>query len=157
MESGEELTCLKTLECCSVHVPAELKLPVNYQALLFYGSSCVFKTLINQGLLGIWLLCKAGQVFNSECWSERWLQYLATMALSLLVLKQSVLLSISSLQLSFGLGSAFCNVYMAPQSLGLIHFYVLAQYQGDHNVFKYIRFFPLQHCLKTIMETHRHS
>lgn len=67
VEGGEELTCLTTLECCSVHVPAELKLPVNYLALLFYGSSCVFKTLINQGLLGICLLCKAGQVLNCEC------------------------------------------------------------------------------------------
>lgn len=67
----------------------------------------------------------------------------ATMALGLLFLKLSVLLSVCSLQLSFRLGSAFCNVYMAPQSLDLIHSYALAQYHGDHNVFKHIRFSPV--------------
>lgn len=59
MEQGERLTCL-VFECCSVHVPAELEPPVNYLAFLFYGSSYVFKTLMNQGLLGIRLVCEAG-------------------------------------------------------------------------------------------------
>lgn len=111
---------------------------------MLYGGSGVFKTFINQGSLGIWLLRKAKQVLNCECWS--WIMIaiaghkgtqpiISETSCSALNLSSATVLLSGNCLLQFLYG-----IPKEKKNLNLNHFHLFTIPRWPYCIFKYIRF-----------------